>query len=226
MATGGRAGSHASHGKTTRFGYFPAFVVRADLELPFLVGAALALDVLLAVLPVTAFLAPPRLVLDLVFFSGATFFPAYVFFGAGSVFFAVDALTAGFAGLEGAAGFLTVLAEDALVVEVFEDGALRVVEDLVVVVDFPVEVFDFDPGFVAGFEAALVGGFEVFEVGLFSFASSEVLRVFGAIFTRPDGPLGRWKTPFSAPTAIALLSCVTCAFPISSWYASSTYFLI
>ena len=114
------------------------------------------------------FLALPRLVLDLAFFSGAAFLPAYVFFGAASVFFAVIVLTAGFAGLEVAAGFLAVLAEDALVVEVFEDGALRPVEDLVVVVDLPVEVFDFDPGFVTGFEAALVvGGFEVFEVGLF-----------------------------------------------------------
>jgi 2-methylisocitrate lyase-like PEP mutase family enzyme len=104
----------------------------------------------------------------LAFFSGAAFLPAYVFFGAASVFFAVIVLTAGFAGLEVAAGFLAVLAEDALVVEVFEDGALRPVEDLVVVVDLPVEVFDFDPGFVTGFEAALVvGGFEVFEVGLF-----------------------------------------------------------
>ena len=101
------------------------------------------------------------------FFSGATFLPAYVFFGAASVFFVVDGLTAGFAGLVVAAGFLTVLAGDGLVAGVFEDGALRVVEDLVAVVDLPVEVFDFDPGFVAGFEAVLVvGGFD-FEVGLF-----------------------------------------------------------
>jgi len=179
------------HLKPARFGYFPAFVVRADLELPFLVDAVLALDVLLAVAPVTAFFALPRLVLDLAFFSGVTFLPAYVFFGAVSAFFAVDVLTAGFAGLGAAAGFLTVL-EDALVVEVFEDGALRAVEDLVTVVDLPVEVFDLDPGFVAGFEAALVvGGFEVFDVGLFSFASSADLITFGASFTRPDGPLGR-----------------------------------
>jgi len=197
------------------------------LELPFLV-AVLALGALLvAAPPVTAFLALPRLVLDLTFFSGATFLPAYVFFGAGSVFFAVDGLTAGFAGLEVAVGFFTVLAGDALAAGVFEDGALRPVEDLVAVVDLLVEVFDFDPGFVTGFEAALVvGGFEVFEVGLFSFASSAALRFFGASFTRPDGPLGSEKTPFSAPTAIALLSCVTCAFPISSWYVSSTNFLI
>ena len=94
--------------------------------------------------------------------------PAYVFFGAASVFFVVDVLTAGFAGLVVAAGFLAVLAaDDGLVAGVFEDGALRLVEDLVAVVDLAVEVFDFDPGFVAGFEAVLVvGGFD-FEVGLF-----------------------------------------------------------
>jgi len=177
------------------------------LELPFLVDAVLALA-LLVVVPVTAFLALPRPLLDLAFFSVATFLPAYVFFGAASVFFVVDGLTAGFAGLVVAVGFLTVLAEDGLVAEVLEDGALRLVEDLVAVVDLPVEVFDFDPGFVAGFEAVLVvGGFD-FEVGLFSFASSLALGTFGASFTRPDGPLGRWKTPFSEPTVIALLSCV------------------
>jgi hypothetical protein len=100
-------------------------------------------------------------------FSGVTFLPAYVFFGAASVFFVVDGLTAGFAGLVVGVGFLTVLAEDGLVAEIFEDGALRLVEDLVVVVDLPVEAFDFDTAFVAGFEAVLVvGGFD-FEVGLF-----------------------------------------------------------
>lgn len=93
--------------------------------------------------------------------------PAYVFFGAVSVFFVVDGLTAGFAGLVVAVDFLAVFAAEGLVAGGFEDGALRVVEALVVVVDLPVEVFDFDAGFVAGFEAVLVvGGFD-FEVGLF-----------------------------------------------------------
>jgi len=179
------------------------------LEPPFLVDAVLALDALLvAVPPVTPFLALPRPVLDLTFFSGATFLPAYVFFEAASVFFVADGLTAGLAGFEVVVGLLTVLV-DGLVAGVFEDGALRPVEGLVAVVVLAVEVLDFDAGFVAGFEAVLVVvGFEVFEVGLFSFASSLALVVFGASFTRPDGPLGRWKTPFSAPTAIALLSCV------------------
>jgi len=194
---------------------FEAFA--EDFELPFLVD--LALDALLAaVAPVAAFLAVPLLELDLVFFSDEDFLPAYVFLGAVSVFFAGVGLAAGFAGLAaGAAGFFIVLVEDALVGAVFEDGALRPAEILAVVA-LLVVVFDLDAGFVAGFGAVFVAGavFEVFEVGLFSFASSAALLVFGAIFTRPDGPLGRWKIPFSAPTAIALLSCETCAFPISS----------
>jgi len=107
-------------------------------------------------------------VLDLAFFSGAIFLPAYVFFGAASVLFTVDGLTVDFAGLAVAVGFLITLAEDGLLAAVFEDGTLRPAEDLVAVVDLPVEVFDFDPGFVDGFEAVLVVGcFDVFEVGLF-----------------------------------------------------------
>jgi len=191
-----------------------AFEERAaedDFELAFLVDAVLALDALLAVvLPVVAFLEVPRLVLDLTFFSEDDFLPAYVFLGAVSVFFAVGGFTAGFGGLAEAAGFLFVLAEDALVVAVFEDAALRPAEGLAVAA-LLVAVLDFDPSFVAGFGAAFVTGaaLEVFEVGLFSFASSEALTAFGASFTRPDGPLGSEKIAFSAPTAIALLSCET-----------------
>jgi len=189
-----------------------AFEERAaedDFELAFLVDAALALDALLAVvLPVVAFLEAPRLVLDLTFFSEDDFLPAYVFLGAVSVFFDVGGFTAGFGGLAEAAGFLFVLAEDALVVAVFEDAALRPAEGLAAAA-LLVAVFDFDPGFVAGFGVAFVTGaaLEVFEVG--SFASSEALTAFGASFTRPDGPLGSEKIAFSAPTAIALLSCET-----------------
>jgi hypothetical protein len=120
----------------------------------------------LAIQSALTFFALARPLLDLTFFSGATFLPAYVFFGDASVFFVVDGLAAGFAVLVAAVGFLTVLAEDALVAGAFDDGALRV-DDLVAVVDLPVEVFDFDTGFVAGFEAVLVvGGFD-FDVGLF-----------------------------------------------------------
>jgi hypothetical protein len=97
-------------------------------------------------------------------------------------------------------GFLTVLAG-----AVFEDGALR--EDFVLVADFPVTVFAFDPGLDAGFAGVfvvVVVVLEVFKAGLFwhdkirvedsrpprltSFASSATLGVFGASFTRPDGP--------------------------------------
>jgi len=192
--------------------YFARFA-EDDFELAFLVDAVLALDALLAaVAPVAALLAGPLLELDLVFFSDADFLPAYVL-GAVSAFFAGVGLAAGFGGLAAeAAGFLVVLV-GALAGAVFEDGAFRPGVDLAVVA-LLVAVFGFDTAFVAGFVVGAV--FEVFEVGLFSFASSVALAVFGASFTRPDGPLGRWKVPFSAPTAIALLSCVTCAFPISS----------
>ena len=105
--------------------------------------------------------------LGLVFFSEDVFLPAYVFLGAVSVFFAGAGLTAGFGGLAEAAGFLFVLAEGALLGAVFEDGALRA-EDLVVVA-LLVTVLDLDPGFVTGFGAAFVTGavLELLEVGLF-----------------------------------------------------------
>jgi len=178
------------------------------LVFAFFVDAVLALAALLvAVPPVLAFLAVPRPV-DLVFFSEGVFLPAYVFLGAFSVFFVAGGLAAGFGGLAGAVDFLTALAEDALAGAAVFGCALRPPEDLVVVAGLAVTVFGFDAGFVAGFEATFVVGavFEVFEVGLFSLASSPGLVVFGASFTRPEGPLGREKTPFSAPTAIALLS--------------------
>lgn len=104
----------------------------------------------------------------MVFFSDEDFLPAYVL-GAVSAFFAGVGLAEGFGGLAAeAAGFLAVLAEGALAGAVFEDGAFRLAVDLAVVT-LLVAVFDFDPGFVAGFEAAFVVGavFEAFEVGLF-----------------------------------------------------------
>jgi len=197
------------------------------LVFAFLFAALVLAALLAAVPPVVAFLAV-ALPVDLVFFSEGVFLPAYVFLGATSVFFAAGGLAAGFGGFAGPVGFLAVLAEDALAGAAVFDVALRPAEDLVVVVGLAVTVFGFDPGLVAGFEAVFVVGavFEVFEVGLFSLASSPALTAFGASFTRPEGPLGREKMPFSAPTAIALLSCVTCAFPISNLYVSSTNFLI
>jgi len=182
------------------FAAFEGRDVEPDLELAFLVGAVLAFDALLAA--GVAFLVVPRLVLDLVFFSEGSFLPAYVFLG-GSAFFVVgDLVTV----LGVATDFLAGLVEPALADTVFDDGALRPEEDFVVV-DFAGTAFAF--GLAAVFDGAfavVVVVFEVFEAGLFSFASSATLGVFGASFTRPDGPLGSEKTPFSAPTAIALLS--------------------
>jgi len=103
----------------------------------------------------------------LVFFSDEDFLPAYVL-GAVSAFFAGVGLAAGFGGLAAeAAGFFIVLV-GALAGAVLDVGAFRPAVGLVVVA-LLVAVFDFDPGFVAGFEAVFVVGavFEVFEVGLF-----------------------------------------------------------
>jgi hypothetical protein len=105
---------------------------------------------------------------DLAFLSVEDFLPAYVFLGAASVFLAGGGLAAGFGGLVAAAGFFNGLEGALVVAVVFDDGALRPEVDLAVVA-LLVTVFDFDPGFVAGFGALFVTGaaFEVFEVGLF-----------------------------------------------------------
>jgi hypothetical protein len=88
--------------------------------------------------------------------------------GAVSVFFVVGDLAAVLESLAVATGFLTALPDD-LPGALLEDGALRLEEDLVVVVDFPVTAFAFDPGLAAGFAGVLVlvAVFEVFEAGLF-----------------------------------------------------------
>jgi len=62
--------------------------------------------------------------------------------------------------------------------------------------------------------------------GLFSFAAEVSLADLGGSLTRPEGPFGKTNVPFSAPVAIALLSWVFWAFPISSLYWDSTNFLI
>jgi len=189
------------------------FVVRdveAALELAFLVDAVLDFDALLVEpAPVAVFLAVPLLALDLTFFSADCFLPAYVFLRAESDLVVEDLP----AGLAVGTCFLTVLAEAALGGAVFEEGALRPLEGFVVAA-LLVTVFVLDAGLVAGFETVFVAVLEVFEAG--SFASSAILGVLGASLTRPEGPLGSEKTFFSAPTAIALLSWVICAFPMSS----------
>jgi len=199
--------------------------VEAALEVAFLAGAALDLDALVAE-PAAAFLAVPLLVLDLTFFSAGNFLPAYVFLTADSDL-VVEDLPAVFVDLAAGTCFLAVLVGAALGGDDFEDGALRLPADFVVAV-LPVTAFVLDPGLVAGFVTVfVVAVLEVFEAGLFSFvASSATLGGLGASLTRPDGPLGSEKMFFSAPTAIALLSWVVCAFPMSSLYLSSTNFLI
>jgi len=209
-----------------RFEDFEVRDVEAALELAFFVDAALDFDALLVEpTPVAAFLAVPLLVLDLTFFSAGSFLPAYVFLRAESDL-VVEVLPDVFGGLAGGTCFLTVLVDDkALGGDVFEEGALRPLEGFVVA-DLPVTVFVLDPGLVAGFGTVFVEVLEVFEAGLFSFASSATLGILGASLTRPDGPLGSEKVFFSAPTAMALLSWVFCAFPMSSLYFSPTNFLI
>jgi len=204
------------------------FVVRdvgAALELAFLVDAALDLDALLVELaPVAAFLAVPLLVLDLTFFSEGSFLPAYVFLTVSAL--VVEDFPTVFVDLAAGAGFFTGLPDDAaLGGDVFEDGALRPLAGLVMA-DLAGTVFVLDPGLVVGFVTVFVVAVLVFEAGLFSFASSATLGVLGASLTRPDGPLGSEKMFFSAPTAIALLSWVICALPMTSLYCSSTNFLI
>jgi hypothetical protein len=93
----------------------------------------------------------------------------FVFLGAVVAFFAVGDLAPIFGDLRVATDFLTALAEVALIDAVLEDGALRPEEDLVVV-DFPVVTFAFDPGLAAGFAGVFAGVvlvFEVLEAGLF-----------------------------------------------------------
>jgi len=209
-----------------RFVDFVVRVVEPALELAFLVDAVLDLDALLVEpTPVAAFLVFPLVVLDLTFLS-VGFLPAYVFLTAESAL-VVEDFPAGFVDLAVGTCFLTALVDDtALAVDVFEDGALRPLAGFVRG-DLPVTVFVLDPGLVAGFGTVLVVAvLEVFEAGLFSFASSTTLGVLGGSLTRPDRPLGRKKIFFSAPRAIALLSCVICAFPMTTLYFSSTNFLI
>jgi len=83
-------------------------------------------------------------------------------------------------------------------------GALGLVEltaFLVVVV--LVALFDAGAAFVL---FALVAADLGLEAGLFSLDDVSAGLTLGANLTLPDGPLGRTKTPFSAPVLIALAS--------------------
>jgi len=141
--------------------------------------AALAFDA--AVVPVAAFFAGARLLAGVAFFAGAALalaLPARTFLGAALGLAGIPAFFAGALGV-----LLAVevgLVVFALVVAVLETG-LAVLE--------------------AGLEATL-------EVGLFSLADVSTGLDLGANLTLPEGPLGRTKTPFSAPVLMAFASWV------------------
>jgi len=221
-------------------------VVEVVLVVAFLAGAfffaaaALAFDE--GAVPVAAFLAAPRLEGDAVFFAGEAFFAGAAFLAGAALGLAGAALglagaalgLAGAAlGLAGAAfAALALLAATVRAVPVVLGAGFFVVPVLAAVLVAVVR------GLGAGFFAlavlvavALAGfalaGALAFDAGLFSLvAEVSLLPPLGESFTRPEGPLGRTNVPFSAPLAIALLSWVFCALPISTLYWVSTNFLI
>lgn len=183
----------------------------------FFAGAFLAAAraFVVAEVPVTDFLAAPRLDGAVVFFVVVAVFGfglAIVFFATG--FFTVEAL-----------GFS---------VSAFFGAAFLVVEDLGLVAAAFV-VLAFDVGLTAGLIAVLVAALVVvedlglvadLEVGLFSLVAASVDLDLRANLTLPEGPFGRTKIPFSSPDVMALDNWVTWAAPISRLYSASTNFLI
>jgi len=139
--------------------------------------------------PVTDFLAVPRL-------EGAV-----VFFGV------VVALGFGLATVFLTVGFFTVVAFD-FSVSAFFAGAFLVVEDLGLVAAALV-VRALDTGLAAGLVVADLGLVADLEVGLFSLVAASVDLDLGASLTLPEGPLGRTKIPFSSPVVMALDNWVT-----------------
>lgn len=201
---GRQTGSSAKDGE--RFqdlfaGFFLGEALVAGLAGVLLVGAFLAADLAFAgaLVPVAVFFATPRLDAVVVFFAEVGFaLPARVFFGAAAFLVAA------------AAGFARLAVVDFFVITGFAAGALDLAAVAFVVPDL----------------VALAAGL-AFVAGLFSFAAEVSADLaLGASFTRPEGPFGRTKTPFSVPDPSAFESCVFCAAPISSLYLVSTYFLI
>jgi len=153
--------------------------------------AAAALTLVGALVPVTAFLAVPRFEGVVVFFAGAGFLPARIFFGA-----------------------LAAAAFETLVVSDFFSAFLgaTVLTPAVAVFDFVTDFLETaDLAATAFVEAALAGralvtglGATAF-AGLFSFDAevSAGLAFLGGSLTFPAGPLGKTKIPFSAPVAMA-----------------------
>jgi len=140
-----------------------------------------------AVVPVTAFLAAPRLEGEVVFFFGAAVGFAVVFLTVLAL--VVVALAAGLA-----AGFVAGFAADFAMG--FVAGLALVVDALVVLgLAFVGDVFA-----VLGLAVDLA-----LDAGLFSLAEVSALTL-GASFTFPLTPLGNTKVPFSAPVEMALAS--------------------
>jgi hypothetical protein len=177
--------------------------------LAFAAAFALAEDVV----PVTAFFAVPRREAVVVFLVEAGFLAAGAFLAGVALALEVvardeDLAEVGFFAADvvrlvpedlGAAAFFVVVALVAAVLVV----AVLVVAVLVVVV-------------LAGFRFATTFDFGA---GLFSLVDEgSVFTFFGGSFTRPEGPLGNTNSPRFSPVAIALLSWVIWALPISNLY--------
>jgi len=184
-------------------------------------GLAPVLAFATGVFPVTAFLAESRreddvvflavVVLDLDTAGFITFLGAAFGLGAAALVelvlafvVAVDFEAGVFAGATfGVAGFLEIVALlTARVVDLVAAGLAALVV-FVVALELGVGLVALEAGFAAG---------------LFSLASdASVFAAFlGGNLTRPEGPLGKTRVPLSAPVAIALLSWVSCALPIST----------
>jgi len=177
-------------------------------------GAALAVDAFFAAgfafagaaFPVTAFLAESRLLDAVVFLAAAGFRPAGAFLISAFLAGAALALVV----VDFAAGVDLVVA--ALDAGAFFAGVTFVVD---FVVDFVEVGFFATTGFFAVTLAALAGAalglataLGAFGSGLFSLVArgSGAREALGGSLTRPEGPLGRTNTPFSAPVVMALLS--------------------
>jgi len=145
-------------------------------------AAALAFDA--AVVPVTAFFAGARLLATVVFFVA-------VFFAAGAAL-ALPARTF----LGAGAGALDLVAAAAF----FAGGGLEALLDTET--GLTVLVFAFVAVLV------LERGLLDLEAGLFSLDDVSTGLDLGANLTLPEGPLGRTKTPFSAPVLMAFASWV------------------
>jgi len=121
------------------------------------------------------------------FFAGARLLAAVVFFAGAAL-----ALPAGTFLVAGALGLAVVV----VVVFLADEGLALLVVGTVLALAAP----------ALGLEAGLIEG--TLEAGLFSLADVSAGLDLGANLTLPEGPLGRTKTPFSAPALMAFASWV------------------